>query len=101
MDQTPIPEDPIPILFRDDDVNDLYDEPLAQHFSAKWIHQHLVAAAIAVSKTLVHYWDIKRMTPADQKDWQKAMEEEMKSLYDRNVWELADLPKGCKPITGR
>jgi hypothetical protein len=41
------------------------------------------------------------MTPADQKEWQKAMEEEMKSLYDRNVWELTDLSPGGKPMTGR
>jgi hypothetical protein len=41
------------------------------------------------------------MTPVDQKDWQKAMKEEMKSLYDQNVWILADLPPGHKPITGR
>jgi hypothetical protein len=41
------------------------------------------------------------MTPADQKYWQKAMEEEMKSFYDRDVWVLADLPSGRKSITER
>jgi len=25
----------------------------------------------------------------------------MKSLSDRNVWTLVDLPKGCKPVKGR
>ena len=30
-----------------------------------------------------------------------AMQEEMKSLTDRNVWMLVDLPKGRKPVKGR
>ena len=25
----------------------------------------------------------------------------MKSLYERKVWDLVDLPKGCQPIKGR
>ena len=29
------------------------------------------------------------------------MKEEMKSLHERKVWDLVDLPKGCQPIKGR
>ena len=29
------------------------------------------------------------------------MKEEINSLHERKVWELVDLPKGCKPIKGR
>ena len=31
-------------------------------------------------------------------EWIKAMEEEMASMRSNHVWELVDLPKGCKAI---
>ena len=30
--------------------------------------------------------------------WIQAMETEMKSLYDNDVWELVELPEGNKPV---
>ena len=36
----------------------------------------------------------RRSSPSDWKLWRAAMEDEFKSLQDRNIWELVDLPKG-------
>ena len=44
------------------------------------------------------FCDIKKMPKEDQKDWEKACDDEMKSLADRKVWKLVDLPPGCKAI---
>ena len=44
------------------------------------------------------FHDIKKMPMEDQEDWLKACDEEMKSLADRKVWKLVDLPPGRKPV---
>ena len=36
-------------------------------------------------------------TPKKAK-WLKAMQREMKSLDNNDVWELVELPSGCKPV---
>ena len=41
------------------------------------------------------------MPKADQKDWEKACDDEMKSLADRKVWKLVDLPPGRKTVKCR
>ena len=44
-----------------------------------------------------NYQDVekfRRSSPSDWKLWRAAMEDEFKSLQDRNIWELVDLPKG-------
>lgn len=41
------------------------------------------------------------MKSHNKKHWKKAMEEEMKSLSENDVWELTDLPEGKKLIDSR
>ena len=47
------------------------------------------------------YWDFLKLSQDDKKDWQIAMQEEIKSLQGRKVWDLVDLPEGHTPIKGR
>ena len=42
--------------------------------------------------------DIKKMPIEDQKDWEKACDDQMKSLADQKVWKLVDLPPGRKRV---
>ena len=42
-----------------------------------------------------------KMDKKKWEQWNSAMKEEMKSLYERKVWDLVDLPKGCQSIKGR
>ena len=49
----------------------------------------------------VHEWqyrDLMFFPEAAQKEWKAACNEEMESLDKRDVFELTDLPKGCKTI---
>ena len=48
-----------------------------------------------------HFKDILKMRKEDQEPWMTAMKEEIKSLHERKVWDLVDLPKGCQTIKGR
>ena len=47
------------------------------------------------------YCDIKKMPMEDQEGWRRACDEEIKSLADRKVWKLVDLPPGRKPVKCR
>ena len=42
--------------------------------------------------------DISRMKSQDHKEWELACYEELDSLCKRKVFELVDLPKGCKAV---
>ena len=48
-----------------------------------------------------HYKDILKMRKEDQEPWMTAMKEEIKSLHERKVWDLIDLPKDHQTIKGR
>ena len=58
----------------------------------------LLAHMIESSDVLKFFCDIKKMPIEDQKDWEKACNDEMKSLADQKVWKLGDLPPGRKPV---
>jgi len=45
--------------------------------------------------------DISKLSAEDQRAWRKAQFEELEALKKRNVYELADLPPGCKAIKNR
>ena len=47
------------------------------------------------------YRDVLKMDKKEQAQWNGAMQEEIKSLHERKVWDLVNLPKGCQPIKGR
>ena len=34
----------------------------------------------------------------ESQEWADAMQAEMDSLHDHNVWELVEFPEGCKPV---
>ena len=38
------------------------------------------------------------LSSSDSEHWHQAMQNEMKSLYEHNVWELTDLPEGQKAV---
>ena len=48
-----------------------------------------------------HFKDILKMRKEDQESWMTAMKEKIKSLHERKVWDLVDLPKGRQTIKGR
>jgi len=50
------------------------------------------------SDQLVFYKDIARLPSQLWEQWKKACQEELEALRKRKVFELADLPKGCKAI---
>ena len=58
----------------------------------------LMAHAVESSGIPRQYRDIKKLPLEDQEGWLKACDEEMKSLADRKVWKLVDLPPGRKPV---
>ena len=58
----------------------------------------LFAHAIESSDIPKFFCEIKKMPIEDQKDWEKACDDEMKSLADRKVWKLVDLPPGQKTV---
>ena len=48
-----------------------------------------------------HCKDIFKIRKEDQELWMTAMKEEIKSLHERKVWNLIDLPKGHQTVKGR
>ena len=47
-----------------------------------------------------HYKDILKMRKEDQESWMTAIKEEIKSVHERKVWDLVDLPKGGQTVKG-
>ena len=75
------------------------EEDLGQMYSSQWIRHHFTmvveSAPVPVSK---QYCDILKIDKKEQEQWNGAMKEEMKSLHERKIWDLVDLPKGHQPI---
>ena len=77
-------------------------EDLGQMYSSKWLRHHFALAVDHGDWTVPkHYCDIAKLPRDQQKAWYDASKDEMKSLLDRKVWELVNLPKGQTPIKGR
>jgi len=76
------------------------DGDLGQMYSSKWMRQ-LFNMAVRLDSIPKQFQDILKLLKQEQNLWMIAMQEEMKSLSDRNVWMLVDLPKGYKSIKGR
>ena len=78
------------------------EEDLGQMYSSQWIRHHFTmaveSAPVPVPK---QYRDVLKMDKKEQAQWNGAMQEEIKSLHERKVWDLVDLPKGRQPIKGR
>ena len=75
------------------------EEDLGQMYSSQWIRHHFTmtveSAPVPVPK---QYCDILKMDKKEQEQWNCAIKEEMKSLHERKVWDLVDLPKGHQLI---
>jgi len=76
------------------------DSDLGTMYSSKWMRQ-LFNMAVGSGSFPKHHQDIFKLSKQEQNLWMIAMQEEIKSLSDRNVWTLVDLPKGHKPVKGR
>ena len=74
---------------------------LVQEGGVEFIAFLLNKAVPMASDQPVFYKDIARLPSQLQKQWKKACQEELEALYKRKVFELADLPKGCKAIKNR
>ena len=48
-----------------------------------------------------YFKDVLKIRKKDQEPWMTAMKEEIKSLHERKVWDLIDLPKGHQTVKGR
>ena len=88
----PIQEEPITVeqpaltpTNEEDDIGAMY--------SQQWIQHHLSMAVETLGSLPKHFKDILKMRKEDQEPWMTAMKE-IKSLHERKVWDLIDLPKG-------
>ena len=78
------------------------EDDLGQMYSSKWICHHLSMAVESTNSPLPkQYRDVLKLSKEDQGLWKSAMNDEIKSLHERKVWELVDLPKGRCTIKGR
>ena len=78
------------------------EDDLGQMYSSKWIHHHLSMAVESTNSPLPkQYRDVLKLSREDRGLWKSAMNDEIKLLHERKVWELVDLPKGHCTIKGR
>ena len=77
------------------------EDNIGAMYSQQWIQHHLSMAVETLGSLPKHYTDILKMRKEDQELWMIAMKEEIKSLHERKVWNLVDLPKGRQIIKGR
>jgi hypothetical protein len=54
----------------------------------------IIASAAPVVNIPKQYRDVMKLSQAEQKPWRIAMNDEIKSLMERNVWKLVVLPPG-------
>ena len=73
------------------------EDDIGQMYSGSWIRHHLSLATMVVGIPN-QYRDIAKMPKEEQHHWRAACEEEMKSLKEWKVWDLVDLPEGCRPV---
>ena len=61
----------------------------------------IIATTALIVNIPVQYRDTLKLSQSKQKLWRSAMEEEIKLLSERKVWNLVNLPPECTPIKGR
>jgi hypothetical protein len=62
----------------------------------EWFHNEIF---ILEEDEPTHYREA--MVAPNSKEWQKAMQSEMESMYENQVWNLVDLLEGVKPIQSK
>ena len=77
-------------------IKDIEIKEISTHFI-----KALMSQAALVFDVLRQYRDIFKLPKNQQQQWLNACTEEMKSMKEREVWDLTDLPPNRKPITGR
>jgi len=98
-----------PLPSMDEDENEMEDVivpnndvdtmiQLGQHYILNYIMKQ---AAKPLKGIPYHYKDVKNYPLDEQKKWEQACKEEIKSIEDRNVWTLVDCPPDQKPIKCR
>ena len=69
------------------------EDDLGQMYSSKWIRHHLSMAVETTNSPFPkQYRDVLKLSKEDQGLWKSAMNDEIKSLHERKVWELVNLP---------
>ena len=76
------------------------EDDLGTMYSANFWRKIIASAAPAI-KIPQQYQDIFKLPHTEQKLWRTAMEDEIKSLDERKVWDLVALPPGRIPVKGR
>jgi hypothetical protein len=78
------------------------EDNIGQMYSSKWISYHLSMAVETTNAPLpTQYRDILKLSKEDHGSWMSAMKDKIKSLHERKVWKLVDLPRGHQPIKER
>ena len=76
------------------------DDDLGTMYSANFWRKIIASAALVINIPQ-QYWDIFKLPHTEQKLWKTAMNDEIKSLDERKVWDLVALPPGRILIKGR
>ena len=77
-------------------IKDIEIKEISAHFI-----KALMSQAAPVFDVPRQYRDIFKLPKNQQQQWLDACAEEMKSMKEREVWDLTDLSPNRKPITGR
>jgi len=84
------------VIVPNEDVNTMM--MLGKHYILNYIMKQ---AAKLLKGIPYHYKDVKNYPLEEQKKWEQACKEEIKSIEDRNVWTLVDCPPDRKPVKCR
>ena len=76
------------------------EDDLGTLYSANFWRK-IIASAAPVINIPQQYRDIFKLPYTEQELWRKAMNDEIKSLSERKVWDLVALPPGRIPVKGR
>ena len=96
----------VPLPSMDEDENEMEDiimlnedvdtmMMLGKHFILNYIMKQVAKPLKGIP---YHYKDVKNYPLDEQKKWEQACKEEIKSIKDRNTWTLVDCPPDRKPI---
>ena len=90
---TTVEEDIVPTN-QQDDIDEMY--------SNAWFQNHMSNTVESADHIVPkQYQDFLKLSQDNQKDWQITMQEEIKLLINRKVWDLVDLSEGRTAIKGR
>ena len=76
------------------------EDDLGIMYSANFWRKIIASTTLAINIPQ-QYRDILKLPHTEQKLWKTAMEDEIKSLDERKVWDLVALPPGRIPVKGR